>query len=106
VRKFGVLIIVIGAVFIGASMYVKGQVNDGKAQVKEAQEKVDKGQGLFSLTPESEEVGSALSKPVQNKIDAGQLEIDKYETIAAWLLVGGLVLAAAGLGSLVIHGRK
>ncbi len=105
-KKTGIIIIIIGAIFIICSMYIKGQVNDGKAQVKGAQEKVDQGNRLFSITPESEEVGKALSRPVQGKIDEGQQDIDKYEAIAAWLLVGGLVFAAGGIGSLIIHGRK
>ena len=101
-RKLGVVIMLIGALFIGGSIYIKKEVAKGQEQVDSAHRKVKKSDKVFSVVPGSKK----LTKSAKRKISAGQEDIDKYKKVASWLLVSGLILGAASLGALIIHSRK
>lgn len=104
-RIFGIILFIAGVAMIGASMYIKTQVLEGREQISSAQKKVDTGKGLFSMTPYTKDVGDALGKSAQKKIEAGTAEADKYEKIAGWLQIGGIVFMIGG-AFMIIIGRK
>ena len=103
---FGIILLFAGIAGIGFSLYIKEQVVQGKEQVSSAQGKVDQGNSLFNLAPAGKEVGGIFSKPFQNKIDEGSAEIQKYEQIASWLMIGGVIFLGLGLVTIFVSKKK
>ena len=101
-KSFGIILLIVGFACIGFSFYIKNQVAEGKAIIGSAQESVDQGSSLFNLAPAGKEIGGMFSKPMQGKIDRGAAEIKKYEEISNWLMIGGVLFAALGLGILFV----
>ncbi len=105
-KILGILLLIIGVLGIGTSLYIQRQIEEGKAMIGEAQEKVDQGKSLFSLVPAGKEVGGQLSRPFDEQISRGAEEIAKYERIAFWLMVGGIVVAVIGVATLLTCKRR
>ncbi len=74
----GILAVIVGVALIGFSIYAKNKILHAK-------EGIDQVSGFF---PKSE-AGSAVEHSVKGKIS-------RYEMIARWSMIGGVVLAAAG----------
>ncbi len=104
-RIIGILLALAGIALVLTSNYISDQVEAGKEQINSAQEKVDKGSSLFSLSPYTKDVGKEITDSAQKKIDAGKLEVIQYETLAGKLKIGGIALIVVG-GLLVIFGRR
>ena len=105
-RIIGVLLIIAGIASFCTSLYIMSEVEAGKQKISNAQQKVDQGNGLFSLNPITEEIGQGVSSSAQSKINAGQAEIAKYTKLANNLQIGGIVLVIAGAGILFIGKKK
>lgn len=105
-KKLAVLIFIIGVAMLFGSMYIKSQVEQGREQIKSAQKSVDTGKGLFSLSPYTKDVGSAFAGSAEKKIKAGSAEADRYEKIAGWLQIGGIVFMVLGVGILVLRKKR
>ncbi len=105
-KKFGIIVLILGIACIGVSIYIKSQVEAGKEQVSSAQDKVDKGTSFFSLSPTTKSIGKELSSPIQKKIDQGKVDIETYEAVSLWLRVGGAILVILGLGILFIRKKR
>ena len=105
-KKTGIAILILGIFFIGTSSYIQNSVEKGKVQVSSAQKDVDQGNSLLSLTPITENIGKELSKPFQHKIDNGKTKIQKYESLALWLKVGGAICFVVGIGILFVRKKK
>jgi hypothetical protein len=105
-KKLGIVLLILGIASVGASIYIKGEVEAGKEQVSSAQDTVDKGNSLFSLNPATEDIGKELSSPIQKKIDQGNADIETYEAVALWSRVGGAILIILGLSMLFIRKKK
>jgi hypothetical protein len=104
-KMIGILGLIGGIVLLIISFYIKHQIEEGKAQISSAQEKVDQGTGLFSVTPQTKAVGNVFTGAAQNKINEGKGQISHYEEVASWLQIGGIVLVILGVG-VVFLGRK
>lgn len=104
-KKFGLILIIIGAIALGASFYIKQQVLQGREQISTAQKSADVGKGLFSLSPATKPAGEIFGGAAEHKIKAGTAEANRYEKIANGLLIAGIILIIAGIIS-IFRGRK
>ena len=104
-RIFGILLVLAGVALILTSNYITNQVEAGKEQISSAQDKVNKGNSLFSMSPYTKDVGQEITGSAQKKIDEGKMQVLQYETLAGKLKIGGYVLIIAG-GLLIIFGRR
>ena len=102
----GIIILILGAGSIGCSLYIKNEVVEGKRQIASGQQKVDSARGLFSLTPETEAVGGALTGSAQRQIDQGRKDVAYYKRIAGWLMKLGIALGVIGLIVIFISFKK
>ncbi len=105
-RMMGIVAVIIGVVMIGISMYIANQVAEGQGQVSSAQSKVDMGNSLFSMNPATKDAGKVITGSAQGQIDAGSAQIAYYTQVAHWLLVGGIVVAIAGVGYALFCRKK
>ena len=101
-----VLAILVGIAMIFFSLYIMGEVAQGRDRLSKAQGSLNKSQGLFGLTPVTEEVGHGVTRGTQKKLDAYGAEADEYARLAIWLRVGGIILIAVGAGSLFMLKRR
>lgn len=101
----GIVLIVVGAVMLFFSNYIAEQVASGKLQIEEGQRKVDSANSLFSESKYTKPVGKMFTGSGQRRIDAGQAEVDKYESMSNNLKIGGIVLIVIGAG-LLLFSRK
>jgi len=105
-RILGIIIIISGALMLISSFYIKSRVSSGKEQIAKAKEKVRRGKQLFSLNPVTKEVGKEITTSAEKKIKEGSAKIDKYNTLAMWLQVGGGILFAIGAGLIYMSRKK
>ena len=96
-RKLGIIIIILGLLGVGAGLFIKGQVDEGKIQISSAKEKVNQGHSILSLTPITKGIQNHLSAPVEEKIAAGEQQVKKYESLYKLLLICGIAVAVIGL---------
>lgn len=104
-RIIGIVLIVIGIVMFIFSNSISNQVAEGRGEISSAQEKVDTGSTLFSVTPQSKQVGKLITGSAQEKINEGSAKADYYESMAHSLKIGGIVVFIIGIG-VVFLGRK
>lgn len=105
-RILGIVILIGAITMIYFSYYIKNRVNEGKAQVSDAQKNVDTADSLLSLSPATKGIGKGLTGSAQKKIDEGQLQINQYEGLANYLQIGGIILVVVGVGVILMGGRK
>lgn len=105
-KILGILVFLAGIAMMGASLYIKSQVEDGKLQIAAGQKKVDQANSLFSVVPGTKVIGKTVTQSGQSKIDAGQAQVDYYEALAKKLQMGGIVLTIVGVGILVLWRTK
>jgi uncharacterized protein YjeT (DUF2065 family) len=96
-RALGILIIIGGIVLFGISQYIKGQVEEGKMKISNAEKKIEQGNKLFSFNPISKQVGQQITGSAQKKINEGKEEVDYYTQLANQLQIGGYILMIVGL---------
>ena len=107
-RILGILIVLLGAISIGVSYYIKEQVGEGETKIKSAQESVDKGNQLFSgsSNPIVKGFGQSMTGSAQKKINKGKEEVAQYTTFANQLQWAGIALIVLGAIVIVIPRRK
>lgn len=91
-----VILLVVGGASLCFSSYIQSQIDAGQQKIQKVQKSVDTGNKIFSFTPQTKELGESLSKPIQKKIDSGQMTIDNYQKIASYLSIGGWIFAIIG----------
>lgn len=104
-RILGIAILVVGVVLLFVSNYIKGQVEEGKMKISDAEKKVGVANSLFSLSPVAKEITQGSMEGANRKIEAGKGDVAYYEKLAGQLKVGGYVLILAGAVVFLI-GRK
>jgi len=105
-KVIGIALIVVGAIMLFFSNYIAEQVSSGKQQIQDAQQKVDTADSLFSKSKYTKPVGEMFTGSAQKKIDAGQADVDKYESMSNNLKIGGIILIVIGAGVLFIPIRR
>jgi hypothetical protein len=105
-RIIGIVVFIIGVAMIIVSISIKKQTEAGKTQIAGAQKKVEQGNSLFSLSPVTKGIGQGVTGSAQKKINAGKEQVAQYETIAQWLLIGGIILCVVGAGIVFIGKKK
>ncbi len=104
-RILGAILAVGGIVLWVFSFYIKEQVAVGQQKIQSAQQKVDTANRLFSVRPETQQVGKTLTNPIQQKIDEGSYTAAQYTALAHRLQFWGIVCLAGG-GILIVFGKK
>ena len=104
-KKWGIVMLILGALLIGSSFYIKSQVVEGQKKVANVEKSTDLSDKLFSVTPETEELGDTLSSPIKGKVSEGKEQIAFYTALANGLEIGGMLLAVLGIG-LIFLGKK
>ncbi len=102
----GTVLVVIGAVMLFFSNYIAEQVLSGKMQIKQAQGQVDTIDSVFSMSKYTKPVGKQLTGSAQKKIDAGQMDVNKYEAMARNLKIGGIIVILIGIALFVLSRKK
>jgi hypothetical protein len=64
-KILGAVLFLIGVALICVSLYIRREVEQGKMQIADAQEKVDEGTRLFSFNPVTKEVGKGVTGHIQ-----------------------------------------
>lgn len=105
-KIIGIALIVVGAVMLFFSNYIAEQVASGKMQIQDAQSKVDTADTLFSQSKYTKPVGNMFTGSAQKKIDAGQADVDKYESMSSNLKIGGIILIIIGAAVLFIPMKR
>ena len=105
-RIIGIILILAGIGMIGTSYYIMNQVEQGKIQVADAQQKVDTGSTLFSLSPATKGIGKEITDSAGKKINAANEEIAQYEDLADKLKMGGIAAIILGFGVVFIGKRR
>ncbi len=95
-KIIAIVVVVVGIVMVGGSMYINNQVEQGKMQVSSAERKVNRGKAIFSLSPATEGIGDQMAKSADRKISNAKGEISYYANMAQNLLIGGIVLIILG----------
>lgn len=100
-RATALIVLIIGVVMIFFSNYIKGQVATGREEIESGQESVNRSNSLFSSNPLTKAVGQGITGSAQKKIEAGTAEADRYEMIANYLQIGGIILIILGGAGLI-----
>lgn len=96
-RILGILILIAGVVMLFYSNYINNQLGEGRSKVASAQRKVDIGNSLLSLNPETKQYGEEMvTSRVQEKINEGKMTIAEYQRLADRLQTWGIVLIVGG----------
>jgi hypothetical protein len=95
-RILGIVVVIAGIALIIISQYIKTQVAEGNLQISSAQEKVNQGNKLFSLSPYSKPIGQQMTGAAQKKINAGQEQVAYYTQLADQMQIGGIALIVIG----------
>jgi len=90
-RTIGVGALVLGAALIVLSMIIQSKVEEGEGQISRAEQSLEQGQRLFSLTPYTRQAGEQLTSGANRKISEGKDEIAYYTQVANVLFYAGIV---------------
>ena len=104
-RIAGIVIAIIGIALIGAGYYITARVEAGQGDINSAQQKVDRGNSLFSLNPISKQIGQGITGSAQKKIDQANAQVEEYSILASRLQIAGIIVTIIGV-VFVIFGRK
>ena len=102
-KTLGIILLIGGVVLIFFSNYIYNQVAAGREKISGAENTMEQGNQLFSLTPATKEAGKVLTAPAEKKISEGKAQASAYEQLAGWLQFGGIALVVVG-GGMVIYG--
>jgi hypothetical protein len=105
-KKWSLILVVIGIAMVGFAYYINAQVADGKLKVSSAEESVSRGKSLFSGSPVSKQVGEGLFSGADKKIANANEEIAYYENLAQTLQIVGWICIVVGLGLFFVGRRQ
>lgn len=101
-RIFGIVLLLLGAGLLFFSNYIATQVAEGKLSIKNGQEQVDTLNSAFSQTQYTKPFGKFFTGGAEKKIEAGQVEVDKYERIANTINTIGIICLICGAAILIL----
>jgi hypothetical protein len=105
-QMYGIVIMIVGAIFFFLSHYIGTQVEQGERQVESGQRKVNKVNSLFSSSQYTKPIGDVVTGSAQERINQGKLDIAYYTSVAGWLQIGGIALLIVGAGVIVLARRR
>jgi hypothetical protein len=105
-KIISLIVVLVGAALMYGSDYIAAQVALGKQQIAEGQQKVDTVNSLFSQSKYTQPAGKQLTKSGQQRINAGQADVDRYEALSNQLWIAGIVVIAAGAGMFLFWKKK
>lgn len=105
-KILGLAIGIIGIALIFVAVYINNQVASGEEQISSAKQKVNSIDNLFSVTPESKQIGSTLTTPAKRKIKEGEAEVTYYSQLAKNIQIGAIILIVLGSGLFFFPSRK
>lgn len=107
IRKIiGILLAIAGIVLLFTSDNISRQVNEGKIEIAVGQQKVDDTNSIFGMSRVTKPFGKAFTDSGQQRINAGQQEVDKYEKLSGQIKMGGYALIVIGLILILIPSMK
>ncbi len=101
-----------GIIFVGGlgllylAHYINVQVEQGNMQIFSAQQKVDQGNSLFSMSPYTKDVGKGLTSGAQKQIDEGRNTVEYYTKVENRCRIGGIAALIVGAGMMIYFRRK
>ncbi len=104
-RKWGMVMLIIGIIFVACSFYIKEQVTAGEKQIAGVEQKTDMADKLFSVAPGGDEVGGSLTSPIKDKVSEGKDQIEFYTSVSSWLKIGGIIFIVFGV-AVLFFGKK
>ena len=102
-RWFAVFFLIVSCGMFGFSYYIQAQIDQGRIKISDAEKKLNQTEGLFSLSPATQQLGSGIKRAGKEKIASAEEEIAYYQSMANSLLVGGCIFAALGIGCFFIR---
>jgi hypothetical protein len=98
--------IVLGVLLALASFILRSKIEEGEGQIASGKESVERGQGLFSLSPYTKKAGDQIFSGANRKIAEGEEEIAYYTKLAQFLLCAGVVSFVVGGGCIFFDGKS
>lgn len=105
-KLIGIVMLIGGIIMIVTSIYIKNEVSSGRREISSSQRQVNQANDLFSLTPQTKEVGKVFTDSAQGQINKGTLKADLYAKRALWLQIGGIILIILGIGVFFVGKKK
>ena len=105
-RGLGIAVAVCGVVLLFVSFYIRGQVAEGEEQISSAKQKVGTIDKLFSVTPETKQLGKGITDPAHKQIQEGEQQVSYYSQLSGKIQIGGIVLIIAGAVIIFYPTRK
>ncbi|MCH9633891.1 MAG: hypothetical protein S4CHLAM7_06250 [Chlamydiae bacterium] len=96
----GPLLLILGILFIVFAGIITKQVNEGSQKIKKTQKSVNAARGISRINPFARKVVDCATRPVQQKINQGEIRVSKFKTLSVIFLVVGILFTV--LGSLLI----
>lgn len=100
-RITGIVILVVGVVAFGLSMYIDKQTGEGRTRIEKGEKQVRQLERVTSVTPPTAVVGRVATSSAKQKIAKGRQDVAWYDSVSGWLKVGGGVFIVAGLIALI-----
>lgn len=96
IRILGIIILLAGLSSYFFAGYIATQVASGREQVASAEQNVDTLKDLSSLSPYTKGGGKIVADSAQKKIDAGNMDISKYQQLSDLLHQCGIIGSILG----------
>jgi hypothetical protein len=101
-----------GIIFVGGlgllylAHYINVQVEQGNMQIFSAQQKVNRANSLFNMSPYTKNVGQGMTSGAQSQIDEGRNTVEYYTTVENRCRIGGIAALVVGAGMMIYFRRK
>jgi hypothetical protein len=105
-KTFGIGVLVLGAILVVLSFIIKAKVEEGEGQIARGKESVEKGQGLFSLSPYTKKAGDQVFSGANQKIAAGEEDVAYYTAVAQFMLYAGIAAIVIGGGCIFFNEKS
>jgi hypothetical protein len=93
----GIIFLIAGVGAICFAAYINKQLNEGRAQVAGAQQKVDVGTYVLGMDSNTKRASQPLTNHVQEQINEGKMTIAQYEKMVVYLQAGGGAAILVGI---------
>lgn len=102
-RWLAIFFLIVSFAMFGFSYYIQIEIDQGRAEISDAEKKLNQTEGLFSLSPATQQLGSGIKRAGKKKIAIAEADIAYYQSVANYLKVGGGIFAILGIGCFFIR---